>query len=64
MPLVDTAELAMITGEVHATVHRGLTGLLDDGIAGLVSHCTPHLRLSRGYYLTRQGVRNQARLWA
>ena len=38
MPLVDTAELAMITGEAHVAIHRGLAGLLSDGIAGRVSH--------------------------
>ena len=56
MPLVDTAELAMITGESHATVHRGLTGLLDEGLAGRVSNGTAHLPSSRRYYLTRKGV--------
>ena len=56
MPFVDTAELAMITGEAHATVHRGLTGLLSDGIVGRVSHGTAHLALSKRYYLTRKGV--------
>ncbi len=56
MPFVDTAELAMITGEANATVHRGLTGLLDDGLAGRVSHGTAHLASSKIYYLTRRGV--------
>ena len=37
MPFVDTAELAMITGEAHATVHRGLAGLRSEGIVGRVS---------------------------
>ena len=40
MPLVDTAELAMILGEAHVAIHRGLAGLLDDGIVGRVSHGT------------------------
>ena len=33
MPFVDTAELAMILGEAHVAIHRGLAGLLSDGIA-------------------------------
>ena len=60
MPFVDTAELAMITGESHATVHRGLTGLLDDGLALRVSHGTAHLPSSRRYYLTRKGIAEAA----
>ena len=56
MPFVDTAELAMITGEAHVAIHRGLTGLLSEGIAGRVSHGTSHLPSSRRYYLTAQGV--------
>ncbi len=47
MPFIDSAELAGILGEPHSTVHRGLTGLLDDGIAGRVSHGTAHLPSSR-----------------
>ena len=43
MPFVDSAELARILGEDHATVHRTLTGLLADGIVGRVSHGTAHL---------------------
>ena len=37
MPFVDTAEPAMILGEAHATVHRGLTELLSEGMVGRVS---------------------------
>ena len=33
-PFVDSAELAGILGEPHATAHRALTALLADGIAG------------------------------
>ena len=40
MPFVDSAELADILGEAHATVHRALTSLLADGIVGRVSHGT------------------------
>ena len=48
MPLVDTAELAMITGEGHVAIHRGLSGLLD-GIVGRVSHGTaPRCRPAGG----------------
>ena len=60
MPLVDTAELAMITGEAHVVIHRGLAGLLSDGIVGRVSHGTAHLPSSRRYYLTRKGVAEAA----
>ena len=62
MPFVDSAELARILGEPHATVHRALTGLLADGIAGRVSHGTAHLPSSQRYYLTAQGVRKAARV--
>ena len=56
MPFIDSAELAGILGEPHATVHRTLTGLLADGIAGRVSHGTAQLPSSRRYYLTAQGI--------
>ncbi len=46
----------MITGEAHVAIHRGLTGLLSEGIAGRVSHGTAHLPSSRRYYLTAKGV--------
>ena len=62
MPFVDTSELAMITGEAHVAIHRGLAGLLNDGIAGRVSHGTSHLPSSRRYYLTAQGVGEGARV--
>ncbi len=57
---IDEGELAMITGESHATVHRGLTALLDDGIARRVSHGTAHLPPSKRYYLTRKGIAEAA----
>ena len=60
MPLVDTAELAMITGEAHVAMHRGLACLLAQGIAGRVSHGTAHLPPSRRYYLTRKGIAEAA----
>ena len=42
MPFIDTAELALILGKPHATVHRALTALLADGIAGrFASGVTP-----------------------
>ena len=57
MPFVDSAEMAGILGELHATVHRRLTSLLPEGIVGKVSHGTAHLPSSRRYYtkLTAQG---------
>ena len=43
MPFIDSAELALILGEPHTTIHRALTGLLAGGIVGRVSHGTAHL---------------------
>ena len=60
MPFVDTAELAMILGEAHVTIHRGLAGLLDYGIVGRVSHGTAYLSSSNRYYLTAKGIREAA----
>ena len=60
MPFIDSAELASILGEPHATIHRALTGLLGDGIVGRVSHGTAHLPSSQRYYLTANGVREVA----
>ena len=57
MPFIDSAELARILGETHATVHRALTGLLADGIVGRVSHGTAHLPSSQRYHLTAKGIR-------
>ena len=56
MPFIDSAELALILGEAHTTVHRALTGLLADGIVGRVSHGTAHLPSSQRYHLTAQGI--------
>ena len=60
MPFIDSAELARMLGEAHATVHRALTGLLADGILGRVSHGTAHLPSSQRYYLTANGIREAA----
>ena len=60
LPFVDSTELAGILGEPHATVHRALTGLLAEGIAGRVSHGTAHLPSSQRYYLTANGIRETA----
>ena len=57
MPFIDSAELAGILGKPHATIHRSLTRLLLDGIAGRVSHGTAHLPSSQRYYLTANGIR-------
>ena len=56
-PFVDSAELARILGETHATVHRALSSLLAEGIVGRVSHGTAHLPSSQRYHLTTQGIR-------
>ena len=56
MPFIDSAELAGILGEPHATVHRTLTGLLTTVIVGRVSHGTVHLPSSQRYYLTVNGI--------
>ena len=56
MPFMDSAELAGILGEPHATVHRWLAGLLADGIVGRVSHGTTQLPSSQRYYLTANGI--------
>ena len=60
MPLVDTAELAMIAGEAHVAIHRGMAGLLDEGFVGRVGHGTAHLPWSRRYYLTKKGITEAA----
>ena len=60
-PFVDSAELAGILGEPHATVHRALTGLLADRIVGRVSHGAAHLPSSQRYYLTANGIGEAAR---
>ena len=57
MPSIDSAELAGILGEPHATVHRAMTDLLGEGIVGRVSHGTPHLPSSQRYHLTTKGIR-------
>ncbi len=59
-PFVDSAELALILGEPHATVHRTLSNLLAEGIVGRVSHGTAHLTSSQRYHLTASGVREAA----
>ncbi len=59
-PFVDSAELVVILGEAHATIHRRLTDLLAEGIVGRVSHGTAHLPSSQRYYLTANGIREAA----
>ena len=49
-------ELVLILGEPLATVHRALSALLKDGLAGRVSHGTAHLPSSHRHYLTKQGI--------
>ena len=60
MPFVESTELVLILGEPHATVHRYLTELLEDGIVGRVTHGTVHLPSSVRYCLTTQGIREAA----
>ena len=60
MPFIDSAELAGIVGEPHATVHRWLSDLLADGIVGRVSHGTVHLPSSQRYFLSARGIRKTA----
>ncbi len=60
MPFADSAELARILGEPHATVHRALADLLGDGIVGRVSHGTTHLPPSQRYHLMANGIREVA----
>ena len=55
-PFVDSAELALMLGEPHATVHRALADLLAPGIVGRVSHGTAHLTSSQRYHLTASGI--------
>ena len=61
-PFVDSAELPLILGEPHATVHRALADLLAEGIVGRASHGTTHLPSSQRYYLTANGVREAAQV--
>ena len=56
MPFVESTELALISGEPHATVHRALNGLLDGGIVRRVTHGTVHLPSSGRYCLTARGI--------
>ena len=56
-PFIDSAELAGILGEPHATVHRTLADLLAEGIVERVSHGTAHLPSSQRYHLTANGIR-------
>ena len=60
MSFIDSAELSRVLGEPHATVHRALSDLLADGIAGRVSHGTAHLPSSQRYFLTTKGIRETA----
>ena len=55
-PFVASTELALILGEPHATVHRTLSSLLEEGIVGRVNHGTTHLPSSQRYHLTAKGI--------
>ena len=56
-PFVDSAELALILGEPHTTIHRAVADLLAEGIVGRESHGTVHLPSSQRYHLTANGIR-------
>ena len=56
-PFVDSAELALILSEPHATVHRTLVDLLAEGIVERISHGTAHLPSSQRYFITANGIR-------
>ena len=56
MPFVDSAELAGILDEPHATVHRTLAGLLPEGTVERVSHGTAQLPSTQRYYLTANAI--------
>ncbi|MDE2937696.1 MAG: replication-relaxation family protein, partial [Chloroflexota bacterium] len=60
LPFIDAGELALVLGEPLATVHRTLTALLKDGLAGRASHGTAHLPSSHRYYLTKKGIAEAA----
>ena len=62
MPFVDSSEMSGILGEPHATVHRALTRLLSNGMAGRVRHGTAHMPSSQRYYLTAHGIREAAQV--
>lgn len=46
MPFIDSAELAVILGEAHSTVHRHLASLIADGTVERVIHGSAHLSSS------------------
>ena len=60
LPFIDAGELALVLGEPLATVHRALTGLLNDGLAQRVSHGTAQLPSSHRYYFTKKGIAEAA----
>ena len=60
LPFIDAGELALILGEPLATVHRALSALLKDGLAGRASYGTAQLPSSHRYYLTRKGIAEAA----
>ena len=60
LTFIDAGELALILGEPLATVHRALSALLNDGMAGRVSHGTAHLPSSYRYYLTKKAIAEAA----
>ena len=62
MPFVDIGELTGILAVPPATVHRSLTNLRKEGIAGRVNHGTSHLPSSQRYFLTTKGVKEATKI--
>ena len=60
LPFIDGGELALILGEPLATVHRALSALMEDGLAGRISHGTAQLPSSHRHYLTKKGIAQAA----
>ncbi len=62
MPFTNTTELASILVEPPATVHRSLTHLRREGLAGRVNHGTALLSTSLRYFLSAKGVKKAAKV--
>ena len=56
MPFIDRLELSYLYGVTPTTCHRYLDLMERSGILGWFEYATRHLRSSRRYYLTRQGL--------
>ena len=56
MPFIDRLELSYLYGVTPTTCHRYLDLMERSGNVGWFDYATRHLRLSRRYYLTQQGL--------